>query len=703
MPTKIENIIEKLQPDERYIIQKQLDKLISTEAELEESYQRYRTLIENAPEAIVLLDVDKNIYVDVNQNAVELYKLPREELLKVGPISLSPHQQPGGRKSAESAKEKIMEAVEGKTPIFEWIHLDSMGNEIPCEVRLVRFPSATNTLVRGSIIDISERLQDVHKNKQVEIALRESEKKYRELFEKSADAILIIENGMFVDCNQATVEMLGYKNKEELLQTHPSELSPESQPDGRASIEKADEMMRIAIEKGSNRFEWAHVKANGVVFSVEVLLTPVVIDKEKLILHTVWRDITESKRAREIEYVLYQISEAVHKRETLRGMLKVVHKQLGKLLDTTNFYVALYNDLEDTYSFPFYKDEIDEVDESEIQILKDGLTDYVRRTGKPLYCNIEKSRLLEKEGELKIIGTNPEIWLGAPLIVSEKVIGVVAVQDYHDSQKYTKRDLDLLNFVSENISSAIDKKMADEALSQSEKELKNLINDKDKLFSIIAHDLRAPFNALLGYTEFLSKEVKSLDRDEIEKVAENMNRSAFSVFRLLENLLQWSRYQTGRINYSPRQYYLNDQIEEVIGIFSINSLKKDIKIETRVDQNTMVFADKDMIETVLRNLISNALKFTERGGLIYLTSIENGKNLEISVVDNGIGIHQDILEKLFDVGETHTKLGTENEKGTGLGLLLCKDFVKKNRGRISVETELGKGSRFYFTLPVKNL
>jgi signal transduction histidine kinase len=235
------------------------------------------------------------------------------------------------------------------------------------------------------------------------------------------------------------------------------------------------------------------------------------------------------------------------------------------------------------------------------------------------------------------------------------------------------------------------------------KELKQLLQlnaDKDLFISILAHDLRSPFNALLGLTEILTEDIRKLDIDEIEDIANNINKSAQNSFKLLENILMWARAQSGKIPFKPQILIFRDICLDIFEILNSNANAKNITINYSAPDEINIFADIDMFKAVLRNLVSNAIKFTNNGGAININAEENSGNVTISVSDNGIGIKPHDLTKLFDISQVRTTTGTSEETGTGLGLLLCKEFVEKHGGKIWVESEVGKGSDFKFTLPI---
>ncbi|HAF29793.1 MAG TPA: hypothetical protein DCG75_12175 [Bacteroidales bacterium] len=233
-----------------------------------------------------------------------------------------------------------------------------------------------------------------------------------------------------------------------------------------------------------------------------------------------------------------------------------------------------------------------------------------------------------------------------------------------------------------------------------EEELQKLLITKDKFFSIIAHDLKNPFNSLIGLAQLL---VHGYDRMSPEKV-KYFHNSLYQIskngYELLINLLEWSRSQMGTIQYNPVMINIYGLTEETFSLYSSKAFQKEITLTNSTIEESKVLADQNMLKTILRNLVSNALKFTERGGAIEILEKDFDGFKEITIRDTGIGINQENIEKLFKLDENFTSEGTEDEMGTGLGLILCKEFVEKHGGNIRVESKVGFGSRFIFTLPI---
>jgi PAS domain S-box-containing protein len=238
-------------------------------------------------------------------------------------------------------------------------------------------------------------------------------------------------------------------------------------------------------------------------------------------------------------------------------------------------------------------------------------------------------------------------------------------------------------------------------LEQSELSLRDANATKDKFFSIIAHDLKNPFNAIMGFSNLLYEDFDDFSESDKRKFIKNIWDAAESTYKLLENLLQWSRAQAGKISYQPEVVELSNIANENVAVIKPHAEGKRIKLSSDVSFNTEVFADSNMIHTVIRNLVSNAIKFTPKDGKVTISSTAAGNFERICITDTGVGISKDNIAKLFKIDEQFKTDGTDNEKGTGLGLILCKEFVEKNGGEIWAESEIGKGSRFCFTVPHK--
>lgn len=245
------------------------------------------------------------------------------------------------------------------------------------------------------------------------------------------------------------------------------------------------------------------------------------------------------------------------------------------------------------------------------------------------------------------------------------------------------------------------RKVAENALKESEALLRELNATKDKFFSIIAHDLKNPFNSIIGFSSILAEEAENLESKEIVEYSSIIHKSAKRAMDLLTNLLDWARSQTGRMLFAPEPLELNVLVDREIELLKDSASLKNILIRNDIPSELKLIADKLMLGAVMRNLISNAIKFTGSDGQVVVSAQQNTGGLEIAVADNGIGIKKELLGKLFHIEENLTTSGTRDERGTGLGLILCKEFVEKHGGKMWVESEEGNGSTFRFSIPVQ--
>ncbi|MBI2418393.1 MAG: PAS domain S-box protein [Ignavibacteriales bacterium] len=512
--------------------------------------------------------------------------------------------------------------------------------------------------------------------KWAEDELRESEEFFRNLFVESADPILLLSAEGFTNCNASTVAILGYSTKEELLNKSPWELSPEKQPDGQLSSEKAQLMINQAIANGYNRFEWIHTKSDGSDLPVEVMLTPFQI-QGKQYLYTIWRDITERKKA---EAALQQSN------QKLEAMLSATPDGIGVMgLDGKLLFVS--DRLADMNRYP--KDRKNElIGKHAAEFIDPG--DHEK-----LYENINNLR--SGAGENKL---TEYLAVKADKSRFHIDINAAVLRDANGEPAgilFVERDI-------------TERKLIEAEINDTNLKLEKLNNEKDKLLSIIAHDLKSPFHGLLGLTEILANESAELSADEVSKFSRSVHNAVGNLYKLLENLLEWAQVQKGSIGFNPVELSLPEIFLQSKETVIERAKQKGISIRSGIPDGQKIFADEKMTTSVLRNLLSNAVKFTRKNGEVFVTAKNTGAGfIEISIKDSGVGIPVDAIEKLFKTDVKVSTKGTENEPSTGLGLLLCKEFIEKHGGKIWVESEksdtiTGKAgwSIFYFTLPAKN-
>lgn len=248
-----------------------------------------------------------------------------------------------------------------------------------------------------------------------------------------------------------------------------------------------------------------------------------------------------------------------------------------------------------------------------------------------------------------------------------------------------------------------DRKRAEQELQQKNKELHLLNAEKDKFFSIIAHDLKSPFNSIIGFSGILLDKINKTnnDVDEIKEYAEIIRSSSQRAMNLLLNLMQWSQSQTGRMDFNPEDFDFTMLIDEIIQLYENEAVQKNIQLIKESPTRVNLYADKAMMSTILRNLVSNALKFTHNGGVVTIAVNEIETGVIISVKDTGVGMIKAVIDRLFHIDSSYSLPDINGSKGTGLGLVLCKEFAEKHQGTICLESEPGLGSTFHVTIPRK--
>ena len=567
--------------------------------------------------------------------------------------------------------------------------LHKKGHPIPFEVQYSMLRDQ-----KGNLIEFLAIARDITERRRFEESLKHSETMYRTIFDRAADGILLMAD-TFKDCNESMCRIFNCK-KEDIVGQTPARFSPEIQPDGNSSVVSANEKIQAAMRGTPQAFYWQHISYDGVLIDAEISLNAVTFGGEQL-LQAVVRDVTERKKTERIYEALYAISQAAHSETDMQALYKNIHRSIAQLMPAKNFFIALYDDREDLLSFPYVVDEYDDAYDS--QKPGRGFTEFILRKGKAFLIDAAMALELGKTGETEVIGTLSEIWLGVPLKIGGKSIGVIVVQDYENPKAYGEGELQVLSFVAEQIARVIEMKKRDEELIEYNEKLVQINQTKDKLISMVAHDLRGPFHPILNLSEILMTEIDSLGQEEIKQFANHIHTKAQSVFVLMTGLLEWSRIQSGSIQFTPASINLKLKTDAVIQYISESVIQKDITVKNNIAESISVYADEQMIHSVLQNLLSNALKFTNNGGEINLYAEMDGSTVKISIQDNGVGISAEKIKRLFTIDKSISSKGTNDEMGTGLGLLMCKEFVEKNAGKIQVESEVGKGSKFIFTVP----
>ncbi len=280
---------------------------------------------------------------------------------------------------------------------------------------------------------------------------------------------------------------------------------------------------------------------------------------------------------------------------------------------------------------------------------------------------------------------------------TKSIFAIISVQDVTEETRQLNIAKEMRDIALHEVN---ERKKIEEILRESEQKLKILNANKDKLFSIIGHDLKNPFQAIMSFSEILISDYQEMDSKEIFDFIQTISDASNSAYKLLENLLNWARSQTGRLSFEPEVVDLLELTNEIKKLIEAQAHSKNIALQVNIEPGHKVFADSNALETIIRNLATNAIKFTDTNGSVTFITKRIDDLIEYTVEDSGIGMSEEDLSKLFRIDVNNTDIGRSKEKGTGLGLILCKDFIEKNGGTIKVKSELNKGSQFIFTVPV---
>jgi len=501
------------------------------------------------------------------------------------------------------------------------------------------------------ISDISE--QKEMSNKLVAESIRESEANLRTILEASKETVFLIDTtGNILVANETTAERLG-KKVNDIIGKNIIDLMPVSLKEHRK--QRIAEAIR---EKKVARFE---DQRNGLW--LDSYIYPVIEEGKVTRLAIMAIDISERKKR---EQSIQENEELL--RSTLESIgtgILVVNDQ-GKVTHVNKKFASMWRipeevmeSKDDDQLLGFVLDQLEEPEQFLTKVKELYQTDRVDND----ILKFKDGRYFER--------------ISHPLVLGDKVTG--RVWGFRDITQRKKMEIEI---------------------SRINEELHELNAAKDKFFSIIAHDLKSPFSGLLGLSEVISDPTEELTIQEMRKYSGRLHSLLRNQFNLLQNLLEWSRLQRGGIDYKPEQLNLGSQVNLVTDQLAVNILRKNLDLLNEVEPRIIIHADADMLQSILQNLISNAIKFTDQNGRIVIRAKAADKQIEISVEDNGVGISSNRLSTIFNLDEVNSSTGTDGEKGTGLGLLLCKEFIEKHGGTINAESELGKGSIFRFTIPV---
>lgn len=547
---------------------------------------------------------------------------------------------------------------------------------------------------RGADVDITERIK-------AEQAIIESQERFDLAMKATKDGIFdrdLLNNEIYY--SPGWKNMLGYTDDElpNISSTWESLTAPED-------VKRSKKMMHDLVNKKIDRYEleFKMLHKNGHWVDILSRADAVLNEKGKAIrIVGTHIDITERKKAEQVQKVIYNISTAVGTSKSLESFIGLMQKELGTIIDTTNFYIALYDPKKDSLSLPFFVDEKDNF--TSIPAGK-TLTYYVIKTQKPLLATKEKYKELVDLGEVENYGSIQKIWLGVPLKVEGEVTGVLAVQSYTDENAFDQTDQKMLEFIADQISILINRKNNEVNLKEALKRATESDRLKSTFLATMSHELRTPLNAIIGFSEFLNQ--KSPPED-VEKFGKIINSSGYHLLSIVNDLFDITLIESGETKTRMEEVPLKNMFNDVHSIIVDKQLRSgksniELRLEIPPDEiDLIIITDLNKLRQILTNLLKNALKFTVEGHIKYgykLGKEQNNTVLQFYVKDTGIGVKKDKQEIIFNIFTQGEDTNTRRFGGTGIGLSVAKKLTELLGGRIWLESEENKGSTFFFSLP----
>ncbi|MFN8258666.1 MAG: PAS domain S-box protein [Bacteroidales bacterium] len=646
---------------------------VSLRKKIEQDLKKFSVVVEQNPASVVITDTQGKIeYVNETFSRVTGYSL--EEAVGNNPSILK-----SGKTPSNLYTELWQTIWSGNVWKGEFINRTKSGQDY--WEKAIIAPIKNN---KGSIINFVSIKENITDKKNAEIELNESRERYKFLADMAIEGIIVFDDHKIIDANKSASEITGLSINE--LTSH---LKFENLFAKESQVAVQNHIQNNSLQP----VELMAVKKDGSLYPAELEVRKYHPDNSQIYVAAL-RETTYRKKVEEVlraslmlnnlstsndeNYIInWGLEEAVKLTESKTGFLHFINEDqqnIERQIWTSN--QAKENNFSDKEFHDSKKEE--NFWKEIIQSQKPG----IQNNNQPLSEN--NNHLIENEGLKR--------YISIPISENNKVKIIFGVGN--KPRDYTQFDLDLLNSLAENLWTVIQRKRFENKLIEAN-------SSKDRFLSIISHDLRSPIGSIQSLTDILDENLDNLEKEELRNFIKIISDTSKATYNLLDNMLIWAQSQSRKLEFNPDKIDIRTLIEEVVLIFQYQTGKKNILMEVNLNADTIVRADRNMLQTVIRNLVSNAIKFTSPEGKVSIMSKLYGNEfLEIVVKDTGIGISDENMGKIFNTKENFSTRGTDNEKGTGLGLVICKDFIELNSGKIWFISEAGKGTEFHFTLPL---
>ncbi|BAX81308.1 sensor histidine kinase [Labilibaculum antarcticum] len=645
---------------------------------LEESENKYKVLANAGNEAIFILEGDK--IVEVNKRAEIITGYSEMELSGMSIYNFLAKEYWITPYSDESRKFRHK---------IKAVGVNKNGLNVSVIVRI------KNSTFKGKVVCLLS-VRDVtnYINAKIELS-----KLSQSIIQSPVSVVITNVDGDIEYVNPKFNKLTGY-SLEEVIGENPRLLSSGN---NKAELYKS---MWQEIKSGNVwRGEFQNKKKSGELFWEFATISPLKDDREQIInFIAVKEDITDRKRQEQIQRIILNISNAVFTQMTLVEFIQFIREELSSIMDTTNFFVALYDDETELFSLPFHDDEHDSFEKfPKGKTISGWVVDHETA----LLATAEKLDELEAKGEIDLVGEPSKIWLGMPLKGKEKVIGVLVIQSYIDENVVTEEDKNMLELVSQQISISIEQKRTEQELHKALRDATESDRLKSVFLATMSHELRTPLNAVIGFSELINNEI---DLETAVEYSKMVNQSGQNLLNIVEDLFDISLIQSGAVKIKQENYSLLNLFYEISAVINVeqkvlNKEHIELKINFPSDYNDFfIKTDPHRFKQVYLNLLKNALKFTDRGSIEYgftKSDLKSGIVLQFYVKDTGIGIPEEVQESIFGLFRQANEKLSRKYNGVGIGLSISKSLTELLGGKIWFDSIPEEGSTFYFTHPIK--
>jgi PAS domain S-box-containing protein len=541
----------------------------------------------------------------------------------------------------------------------------------------------------NKIIGYRGVITDISRQRNYEDQINREKAFLEHLVDSIPEAVAILSpEGKITIINKEFTDLFGYSREEAIGCKLDDLIVPEELKADSISIDS------LTAEKHKVVKQTIRQDKSGNKIHVSLIATNMIINNEIVASLGIYRDVSFERKSQLIQEILYNISTAALNQIDIKDIYPTIVHELSKIWDTNNFFIALYDKKSDTLSMPFFSDEKDKFENLPA---RKTITKWVIGVRKSVLLKINDLKDLENSGNIALVGTPCKVWMGVPLKADKEIIGIMALQDYHDEEKFSQEDVNVLEFIANQIAIAIQRRTMIDNVIQASRKAEEAAQSKQQFMSTMSHEIRTPLNEVIGITNLL---LQGNPREDQMDFIKTLRFSGNHLLTLVNDVLDYNKMESGKIVFEQAQFSLNDFLKDILRTYSFRSKSKNLEFDI-IKENELpseVIGDSIRLNQILSNLLSNALKFTQKGSIhVIIKEIErkNKKSrIEFLVRDTGLGIPKDKHDMIFESFTQASPDTTRHYGGTGLGLAICKKLIELQGGEINLESEPDLGSTF---------